>query len=257
MYVFLKKKMEGVYVYLPSSVKPIWGNNRNNSYTTRLAERIELEDSLEYECAMIKMVYPSDAWNIYNGKVSFKDEIGTIKTVNIISEKYETPDDFIEAYNSVLGKIMSEKYLLKFKDKKFTLKISNGTTSSYINFSKNIQIFTGLNENYDEEGMFTGKNDYDILGGIDLVYTYCSLVKYTRVGDSLVPVISIHQFQSGKNFGKSHQTEYSPIKPIYLPLNTRLIDTIKIDIRTETGMFFPFVGRGEVLILLHIRPRKF
>ena len=87
--------------------------------------------------------------------------------------------------------------------------------------------------------------------GNQYFYVYTDIIKSQYHGDVVVPVLRTvtvkgeHGSYVSKNFER----------PLYVPLNKKIFDTISINIRDEAGDLVAF-EHGKVIITLHFRRSK-
>ena len=80
------------------------------------------------------------------------------------------------------------------------------------------------------------------------VYVYCDILEHVPVGDTKAPLLRIVNKPS-KSSGNVHRI-FNPI--LYVPLQKKNIDTVKIDIMTDTGVPMPF-RLGKSFVVLEFR----
>ena len=250
---------EEAYFYLPSSVKSKTSiENTISHYVTFLTAPIRMLDGFEYEIALIKVLYPFTASNLYDGKIEYwsYEENGVV--FSRITEGIYTdfPGKLLEEFKLALD-LDSEYYILTFDNisNKFALSLTSQLGSKitpYINFSKNLQTLTGFSETVKGTKKISSVDSGDSSGGLQNMYCYCNLVDNVNIGDTVAPILAVINYKSS---GET-QGVFEPSNPIYLPLSIKIIDNIVIEFRTKTGAYFPFTS-GEVTAVLHIRPKRF
>lgn len=87
----------------------------------------------------------------------------------------------------------------------------------------------------------------DINGGFDNLYVYTNIVQQSDVGDAFAPILSTVPIQSNR-WGMT--VHHEPKNLIYRPLQSRIFDTIEIDIRDDSGESVPF-KLGNIILKLH------
>ena len=100
----------------------------------------------------------------------------------------------------------------------------------------------------------TAKRAVDLEHGFHDLYVYCDIIQsqYTQyVGDALVPLLRIVPVEEkdGERISKSF------IRPQYLPVSRKQIETIEVYIKRDTGESVPF-ELGRVLLTLHFRQSR-
>ncbi|MCP4393476.1 MAG: hypothetical protein GY804_04310 [Alphaproteobacteria bacterium] len=241
-----------IYLYLPSSVKSFTVENTVSKYLTHLSTPIRMQEGLEYEIALLKLIYPSNAQNIHDGTYRYYSYIHSrIIPSRIPAGQYKIPDDLVVAFEKSLGK--DAQYYEFSADKisqKFLVKCG---TDSYMELSENLQAVTGLPETISKAGITVGSNSYDENGGMQNMYIYTDLVQLTNIGDTLGPVLSVVNYKG--HSGILHHLTYEPSTPVYVPLSKTYLDSITVELKTKTGRQFPFTS-GEILVLIHVRQKE-
>jgi len=244
-------EVDELYLYLPSSVKSILADNTISHYTTNLKTPVTLSKGMDYEAALIKMIYPSTVENLYDGVLEFYNyNLKRNLPTRIASGFYETPEELIKAFNKVLGydkknySISVDKITRKFIVK---CEMDDGKTAPFLKLSENLQVLTGLPRFIMGRGYTKSMNSYDLTGGIQNIYCYCDLVRNVNVGDTVGPLLAVLSYKNSN----SAQIEYEPKNPIYVPVNKNLINDITLELRTKTGKYIPFTS-GETLVVIHI-----
>ena len=70
------------------------------------------------------------------------------------------------------------------------------------------------------------------------------------VGDTSAPLL--RNVPAKGNFGSMVNIDFTKLE--YKPVSTSLVNTIKIDIRDDTGKHIPF-NNGRVIVKLHFRQK--
>ena len=109
----------------------------------------------------------------------------------------------------------------------------------------------------DETKAYYGKLPADLLAGKHSIFVYAIIFEYQYVGDAKAPLLGV--FDSKQRFKNGSVCEVEPTHRIifsnldYKKLLTNTIQSISIELRTETGDFVPFSGKGKVLLTLHFK----
>jgi len=78
---------------------------------------------------------------------------------------------------------------------------------------------------------------------IGSAYVYCDLVENVPVGDTKAPLLRIVNRMSERGVYET----FNP--PLYIPLQKRCFDTVKINLMTDTGLPIPFrFGKSFVVL---------
>jgi hypothetical protein len=92
----------------------------------------------------------------------------------------------------------------------------------------------------------------DLKRGTTGMMIYCSLCKFTLVGDSQVPLLRIAHIPHNIEHGAVINQIFNP--PIYIPIALGgIVNTIEVDLRTDSGEEFPLSHDGKVLLTLHFQ----
>ena len=110
--------------------------------------------------------------------------------------------------------------------------------------------YDGLQDT-DKYHVVEAQHSSNINRGFHALYVYCNICKPQIVGDIYAPLIRTVAVKGTRN---QHITiSYSP--PHYVPLGTREISEIEIDIRDDTGIKVPFMY-GKVVCKLHFKQNE-
>lgn len=85
---------------------------------------------------------------------------------------------------------------------------------------------------------------------IDSMFIYTDLVDYSPIGDESAPILQLVPFKKSKPL---HQTSWNAFNEMMIPVRTRSIVQIGIEIRTSTGNYFPFLEDSSVQLVLHFK----
>ena len=97
----------------------------------------------------------------------------------------------------------------------------------------------------------TAERAVDLEHGFHDLYVYCDIIQSQYVGDALVPLLQIApmEVKDGERISKSF------IRPHYLPVSRKQFESIKFNIKRDTGETVPF-ELGKVLLTLHFRQSR-
>ena len=99
-----------------------------------------------------------------------------------------------------------------------------------------------------------GSFPVDITCGSQLIFVYLDIIEYQHVGDSRAPVLKIIESEkrlrnvSLNTVAPIHHKTYTNLD--YKRLLSNNIQSIKVELRNETGKWIPFTGIGKVVISL-------
>ena len=237
-------------LYLPSSV-PSFQKNTPSQYQTQLNNPIELDEHVQYEAALLKIMHPPTADNVYDGTITFKSytEKGAVRTVHFKRGFYNLPNELIAAFSKAVEG--NERYyaLTCGEDQKFRLEVRHTTARNppYLSLSKNLQLLTGLPETIEKAGNYVAARPFDARGGLHNVFVYCNLIDLANVGNTVAPILSVFNMED---------REYEAKVPIYMPIRQKRIENIVVELRTQAGMLFPFRDTGETTCVIKIRMKN-
>lgn len=241
-----------VFIYLPSSVKTKLYDNKISHFVTEFSAPILLNESFDYEAAILKVLYPTSIQNVYNGSITyFSFAAKKMSDVSIPTGSY-SPEEIVVAFNKTMGADNPFYKLALDKDaKKFYLQLnSSGGIQPQMLLGNDLQAFLGMPPMMNGNGKYN-LTPYDLTAGLSAAYLYTDLTSYISVGDTRAPLLCVFTLNTKD---AAPQLEYQPSKPLYIPVTKNLISDIKIEIRGRTGVFIPFES-GEIVCLIHIRPR--
>ena len=150
---------------------------------------------------------------------------------------------------------------ITFKDNRFLVTVKNHiTTFSFIN---RLNIILGFNQakhllpergENDEEIVLTGNFPPSLKSGINHLYIYASICKPIQVGGVQVPLLkSIWMDGTWKNFEQGDLCNVVMKNPMYIPLCTSSINTIEVNIRSDSGELIPFIDGSITSLTLHFK----
>jgi hypothetical protein len=168
-----------------------------------------------------------------------------------------TMESLVEAMNKALGDDMKDVLEFYYNDQKQRLYVFSRKAEGHVIFKKdtdstlaNILGIPEFNTNLPIEGHSTyiAKYKADLKIGNSSVYIYTNIVHPQHVGDTLAPLLRVIPV-TNTNSGQIHQVYNTPY---YIPVSRMHIDTIEIDLRTDTGDRIVFEA-GKVMCKLHFR----
>ena len=232
--------------------------NTLTSYQVRLPQPISLEG--DWEVGLSEIQYPHSWYNVGRFRLAVFPEHMTVTAgiVTLYEGFYHTPGLLISELNRITAKSkllewskkveflynpIQQKTLLKV-DKGFKLKMDQNLCRilGYECESEAV-IFT--------EGTHRAKYVMDLRQGFDNLYIYTNIIEPRVVGDSMAPLLRIVP-SSGKH-GEVVRYVFNPTH--YVPLLFKSFETVKVDIRDDTGTVVPFES-GKVVVTLHLRRKK-
>ena len=109
----------------------------------------------------------------------------------------------------------------------------------------------------DETKAYYGEFPADLCAGKHLIFIYTNIIEYQYVGDTKAPLLRV--IDSKKRLKNGSVFELEPTHRIvftnldYKKLLTNTIQSISIELRTETGKLVPFSGTGKVILTLQFK----
>jgi hypothetical protein len=89
--------------------------------------------------------------------------------------------------------------------------------------------------------------------GIYNFFIYCDICTPTQVGNVQTPLLQTVEVEGGKRWGLPQTIRF--IKPMYVPVSTTMMNSIKIEIRDDAGQVVNFAS-GKTNLVLHFRQRS-
>ena len=271
MYLSLTMESQGFYITLPSNASlDVYPNNTLTKYTVRLPRTLYLKEG--YEVALAEIMYPV-SWetlrHIEGHRLTVVNLIESNLTELLLPvSHYNSVEEFVGTINLTLDKFFEEINLptgtLRLEYTSLTEKVTyKGKYGYALMLSYEIQEILGFDRNTPLAHKYEGKQDSDkfhiveaqhasnVNRGFHALYVYCNICKPQIVGDIYAPLIRTVAVKGTRN---QHITiSYNP--PHYVPLGTREISEIEIDIRDDTGMKVPFTF-GKVVCKLHFKQNE-
>lgn len=244
---------------LPSNASlDVFPGNTQSSYKIVLPKTLYLKS--EYEVALAEIHYPV-AWRTFADINSYgfqiRDNRDMISTAIFVPRAhYESIPEFVKAINDALQTyftiegIAHDSVLIKCD--RLEQKVRVKTDPNYsISFNVEASEALGLNYVWYSGPYKWGEFIYDITRGFNSLYVYCSLVAPQIVGNVYVPLL--------RSVAAEHKRGQHVIKaygePHYVPINSKEIHTVEINIKDDTGSDVSFTF-GKVICKLHFRQRS-
>ena len=258
------------YVSLPanSSMK-FFPDNTLTHYTTKLDTPILLDPANDWEVGLAEFQYPHTWYNINEHNNVFHAYLPTSddpdpktgkipmdwKKCTITKNNYKKPEKLIAEFNRQLHFAMTGvtqdpitlTYLKDTRKVKFKIPIERKLA-----LHKPLTYMLGLlQDSYVVTTNQISPNEVDLDGNYRDMYIYSDVLQYRLVGDVSTPLLRAIATE-----GKDDQTIRKSFQDIhYIPVSRSSIETIEIDIRTDTGQPVPF-EKGRVDAVLHFRRKK-
>ena len=109
----------------------------------------------------------------------------------------------------------------------------------------------------DETKTYYGDFPADLCAGKHLIFIYTNIIEYQYVGDAKAPLLRVidskHCLKNGSfcELEPTHRIVFTNLD--YKKLLSNTIQSISIDLRTETGQLVPFSGTGKVILTLQFK----
>ena len=109
----------------------------------------------------------------------------------------------------------------------------------------------------DDTKAYYGEFPADLCAGKHLIFIYTNIIEYQYVGDTKAPLLRV--IDSKQRLKNGSVCELEPTHRIvftnldYKKLLTNTIQSISIELRTETGQLVPFSGTGKVILTLQFK----
>ena len=241
------------YVTLPSTSSfKYFPGNKLSSFTTHLHTPLRLEG--DWEVALVEINYPRTWYNVAGDtcKVYYRSKDDEhLESVKIPPGYYETAEEIVyELRKTLPPTILEDVHMyIKSQSRKFVINCSNGAS---IKFNETLARMLGF-----EESKLIRKNIYgsfpvDVHRGFYTLYVYSDIVSTQYVGDTLAPLLRTVEVDHTNVGGMVCKTYNSPH---YIPVKLRDIETIRIDLRLDSGKSLPFES-GQVICKVHFRLKR-
>ena len=238
-----------LYLTLPSnSSKDKFPDNKAGCYKVKLSHAIKLKHN--YEVALAEIIF-TKSWLTINTQCALflADHGSGYKWFCIKKGFYEDIPTVILDMQKSLQEYQYNNIEFEYSHitKRVKVLLKNGAK---IKLRKGLAQMLGLPEMIDIDETTEGTHAADIRRGMTAIYVYCNIIEPQFVGDALVPLLRIVD-SNGQNNEIITKTFTSPH---YLPVRSREIDTIEINICDDTGEILSF-STGKVICKLHLRLR--
>ena len=106
--------------------------------------------------------------------------------------------------------------------------------------------------------MLNAENEHFLRHGINTMYVYSSICHPIRIGGDCVPLLKSIWLDSSKNrshsFGEMRNLVVK--NPMYLPVSSTSINTIEVNIRSDSGHLIPFIAGSVTSLTLHFKRKR-
>ena len=206
----------------------------------------------DWEVGLAEFTYPHRWFNVIGTKVMYGCSAGdappNFHLHFLPPGYYPNPVEMLENITPPPDHdgIVSIKY--NKYNQKIIIKTKDGVI---VNLFTKISDLFGFNENEAiVTGIQKGSRVVDI-NSFHSMFLYSNIIEYHAVGDARAPLLRTVNVEGnpGEIINKTYDS------PHYISLKQKLVDTIEIDIRGDTGQPIPFVS-GKVIVKLHFRKRR-
>ncbi len=263
-------------VYLVSSASmDLFPDNTMASFRTMLRESLNLDG--EWRVALSEITYPSFIRNVTNGVFrAFKnyevEENGQKKWNERVQQGeeqyipegwYPNPQDLLDQL-ALFSLLDFEPYInegdqlvrIKFKRPGDGITFTNNEIPSLLGLESEKDYHSGKAsigyQNQERNAVFA-THPADMTAGTQLLFVYLDIIEYQAVGDTKAPLLQVIAVN------RTHQNSQSPLETLrftnldFKKLLSHNIQTMRVELRTETGQLVPFEGTGKVLLTLKFK----
>ena len=264
---------------LSNASDKIYPDNTLSCFTVFLPEQLNFEG--EWEVALLEILHPSAYNNISEGKFWYvdsksdsRDETQTnpdtglsikLDPIYIAPGLYMSLAEILLAMNDALGKIrpkekvnikwsldnVSSKVKIILPSENSQLIVASQDLASILGFKSNFWLYT--------KGPHISQYPIDILR-IHSVMVYTDIVEYSIIGDTKAPILRTFPFNQKVQHGNISVTKfmsYTSFQNLHFrKLLKNSFQTIKIELRSQTGELIPFVDRGLTSLVLLFRKKQ-
>ena len=263
------------YTVLTSNTPVPWTSDHNNGEQNRISQFYTALPHQKYfgakkwEVALIHISYPHTWLNVEGDKhflefdstiddSTTNDEVKPKRKIILPEAHYDSGEEIIEQINKLLEK---NELKSRFIFHEFSNKVTVATKNNErLKLSPLLSSTLGLypNWNYEhntrhgEEGYaYPGVNSVDLDLTTHNLFVYSDIIEQTILGGHYHPLLAIIPTRNADY--NSYVTERFTT-PQYIPLNTNILNGIKITIKDDQDELIRF-NAGRVLLSLHFRKK--
>lgn len=244
--------------------------NDASTFTNILPEQIHLDDSVEWEVALLEISHPTLFYNIEEGQfcvLQYADPNPTAANSLYYRQYMRIPSGLYYSINDVLA-AMRDAY------RKFDNDVT-GFKWGLNNQTKTVQIFLpgdiGLKIESDDlaqvlgiptGGIFFGHGPHESPFPYDIVrfhtsMIYIDIVEHSPVGDIKAPLLRCFpletKLRNEEIITNQHMCHHPFIIPHYRRVHKRNFHSITIEMRSNRGEIIPFIKIGFTRLSLNFR----
>ena len=241
--------MNHFYITLPSnSSRDYYPNNTVACYTTKLADKVELDGAWEVGLAQITVPFAVD--NIAHGQYYYYD----LFISDEFFRKFALPPIYLKQVHKLIEvmHIVQEvdplfiEFSFSYKANRVLVRtIGTAYSNISVQFSPDLAHMLGFKEDRKYSDAEAEHPPSMTLGDVYSMYVYCDILEHVAVGDTKASLLRIVD-KPRRSDGNVHQT-FNPI--LFVPLQKKNFDTVEINIMTDTGVPVPFrFGKSAVVL---------
>lgn len=235
--------------------------NKTNSFTAQLPQYIMLDG--EWSVALVEIQYPFTLFNVTNNnnKIFVNYDDNQNLETQITPGYYSDLNDIIRAINNKIKIITSYDSFIEFdsttqrvkinKDKDMKNQISKVDITS-VCFENRLAMQLGFEPGKNVLGYRLSPHATNINLGIpELMVIYCDIIDGQILGDKFCKMLRVINTANAKmQFAQFCHKEFN--LPHYIKLQSKIFETITLDIRDTSAQPIPFLF-GTLTVKLHFR----
>ena len=252
---------DSFYIELPSnSSHKLFKDNTINKFRVNLANPLNLEGS--WEVGLVEVSYPRTFYNVPLSSyfewrmVSYDNQDPQVKSYSK-PRKVSIKGGYYNSINMLLSELKYQAHQLgSAVDISFLYNTSIkqlsliGSKNIEIRLSDKLAYVAGWNPSRWHTVEDSARGSVDLTGGRYHFFLYCDCIQYQMVGDAYAPVLRTIKITG--EWGEVVSLQYTA--PHYVPVSKSFIDTIALEIRSDTGEPIDFLY-GKILAKLHFRKK--
>ena len=119
------------------------------------------------------------------------------------------------------------------------------------------KMIPSFDASYEGNELYEFHFPYDLSSGTSLIFVYIDIIQYQTVGDTKAPLLRVidsnRRIKNGSacSIEPNHRKNFTNLD--YKKLFTSSVQSISVQLRTETGRLVPFAGTGKVVLTLKFK----
>ena len=223
------------YLHVPSnSSLDKFPNNTLKEYHVGLPQTVSFTG--DWEVALTKIHYPH-GWNNVQGNFGNRfflrnqELSGVWEALIIPPGHYSSIEDILSRMKGLIENVKRFNDDVTFSYDTFTRKVTVQLQNNEELFFGNIGYLLGFSLEEIISNTSTAKRQVDLEYGFQDLFIYYDIIQSQYVGDALAPLLRIVPVE-----GKVGERESkSFLRPQCLPVSRKQFETVKVDIKTDTG----------------------